>query len=119
VNEQRIERAMAVVLLAGVTASAALIAIGLLGSFASGWSGSLIGVQVQARAPTDLANLADRLGALQPLAIAQLGTLVLIATPLIRVGVSAVGFAAEGDRLYVALALLVLAMLLLSLVALR
>ncbi len=45
----------------------------------------------------------------------QLGLLLLIATPIIRVAFSIVGFALERDRLYVVFTLIVLAILLYSL----
>jgi uncharacterized membrane protein len=47
--------------------------------------------------------------------IIQLGLLLLIATPVARVVFSAVGFARQGDLTYVAVTLLVLAVLLYSL----
>lgn len=46
----------------------------------------------------------------------QLGLLLLIATPLARVAFSVAAFALEGDRLYVVVALIVLAVLVYSLV---
>ena len=46
----------------------------------------------------------------------QLGLLLLIATPLARVAFSVAAFALEGDRLYVVVALIVLAVLVCSLV---
>jgi uncharacterized membrane protein len=45
----------------------------------------------------------------------QLGLLLLIATPIVRVAFSMVGFAIERDRMYVAFTLIVLAILLYSL----
>jgi uncharacterized membrane protein len=45
----------------------------------------------------------------------QLGLLLLIATPVARVALAAVGFALERDRLYVVVSLIVLAVLLFSL----
>ena len=48
-------------------------------------------------------------------AVIQLGLLLLIATPIARVISSAVAFAIEGDRMYVAFTLIVLAVLLYSL----
>lgn len=45
----------------------------------------------------------------------QLGLLILIATPIVRVAFSIVGFAMERDRMYVAFTLIVLAILLYSL----
>ena len=52
-------------------------------------------------------------------ALMQLGLLLLIATPIARVALSLVGFAKEGDRRYVAITALVLALLLFSLVGTR
>jgi uncharacterized membrane protein len=48
-------------------------------------------------------------------AVTQLGLLVLIATPVARVALAALGFALERDRLYTAVALLVLGLLALGL----
>ena len=48
-------------------------------------------------------------------AIIQLGLLILIATPVARVGFSAVAFAIERDSMYVGITLFVLAVLLYSL----
>jgi uncharacterized membrane protein len=53
--------------------------------------------------------------ALQGRGIIQLGLLLLIATPVARVVLSILGFAAERDRLYVGFATIVLAILLYSL----
>jgi len=47
--------------------------------------------------------------------IIQLGLLLLIATPVARVGLSILGFAAERDRMYVGFAAIVLVILLYSL----
>jgi uncharacterized membrane protein len=48
--------------------------------------------------------------------VIQLGLLLLIATPIARVALTAVAFAAERDRIYVLVALLVLSLLLKSLI---
>ena len=48
-------------------------------------------------------------------AIIEIGLLLLIATPVMRVAFSMVAFALEKDRLYVVLTLIVLVILLLSL----
>jgi uncharacterized membrane protein len=48
-------------------------------------------------------------------AIVQLGVLLLIATPIARVVFAVVGFAVERDRLYVAISLVVLAVLMVGL----
>jgi uncharacterized membrane protein len=52
----------------------------------------------------------------QPLAIIQLGLLLLIATPVARVFFSIIGFAMERDVLYICVTVVVLALLLHSLV---
>ena len=57
-------------------------------------------------------------GGLRPLAVVQLGILLLLATPVMRVLFSALGFMREGDRIYVFITLLVLATLLTSAFAL-
>jgi uncharacterized membrane protein len=49
-----------------------------------------------------------------PATIIQLGILLLIATPVARVAFALVAFAIERDRLYVAVSLIVLAVLLFS-----
>jgi len=49
------------------------------------------------------------------LSLVQLGLLLLIATPIARVGFSVFAFAMQRDRLYVAITLIVLAILLTSL----
>lgn len=56
---------------------------------------------------------------LRPIALAQAGLLVLLATPVLRVMASVVAFALEGDRLYVAITVGVLAILLLSIFGLN
>jgi uncharacterized membrane protein len=53
--------------------------------------------------------------AFQARGIIQLGLLVLIATPVARVALSILGFAAERDRMYVVFATIVLVILLYSL----
>ena len=53
---------------------------------------------------------------LYPAAIVQLGLVLLIATPVARVALTLVAFAAQRDRLYVVLTTLVLALLLYGLI---
>lgn len=60
------------------------------------------------------AILKDAAG-LHSLGIIQLGLLLLVLTPIVRVIFSAVGFAAERDRLYLTITISVLAVLLFSL----
>ncbi len=114
-SEERLERLMGVVLASGVTISAALVAFGFAASFMVGWSGSLVGATPVPTDPTDFADLAQRLLVLQPLALVQAGLVVLIATPVLRVAVTLLGFWRQRDVLYVVLTFAVLALLLISL----
>ena len=66
----------------------------------------------------DLLRLNSIWGAARTLrsdALIQLGLVVLILTPIARVLMSAIGFAIDGDRLYLAVSSIVLAVLLYSL----
>jgi uncharacterized membrane protein len=119
-NPERFRTMVSLVLTAGVAVSAALIGAGFLVSLAIGWQGSLVGsAPIVTAATTDFSNLPARLASLEPLAISQLGLLVLLATPVARVAASVFGFALEGDRLYTAITLGVLAILLASIFVLR
>jgi uncharacterized membrane protein len=123
-SPERFRTVVSAVLIVGVSISAALIAAGFAAALAVGWQGSLAG-SVAGSAPahlaatTDFSNLAGRLAALQPLALAQLGLLTLLATPVARVAASVIGFASERDRLYTAITAAVLAILLGSIFLLR
>jgi uncharacterized membrane protein len=69
--------------------------------------------------PSDLKEVHGIVGKalhLEGLGIIQLGLLLLIATPIVRVAFSMVGFAIERDRMYGGFTLLVLAVLMYSLV---
>ncbi len=107
------------VLLIGVSLAAALVAIGLAASFVVGWRGSLIGLPATDAPIGSFDHIADGLAALRPQAIAQLGLLVLLATPIVRVLTSLIAFALERDRLYVVLTGIVLAILLASALFIR
>jgi len=69
--------------------------------------------------PTDLRHVSgivrDAL-ALHSRGIIQLGLLLLIATPVARVAFAVFAFAAEGDKMYVVVSLIVLAILMFSLI---
>jgi uncharacterized membrane protein len=112
----RLDSWVAVVLATGVVVSGALIAAGVVGSMVVGWTGSLSGQSLAPWDPTNFDDLRPRLVALQPLALSQAGLLLLIATPVVRVAVTAVGFLAEHDRLYAAISVVVLVMLLVGFV---
>jgi uncharacterized membrane protein len=122
VSPERFRLLVSIVLTVGVGISAALIGAGFAAALAVGWQGSLIGASTSAAASaatTDFGDLPSRLAILEPLAIAQLGLLTLLATPVARVATSVVAFASEGDRLYAAITLAVLAILLASILFLH
>ena len=118
-NAERFRNAISLVLLAGVSLSAAFVAGGLAASLLVGWQGSLTGAAASSADPTDFGGLPARLAILEPAAIAQLGLIVLLATPVARVAASVVAFALERDRLYTAITLAVLGVLLASIFVLR
>jgi uncharacterized membrane protein len=119
-NPGRFRTMVSLVLAVGVAISAVLIGAGFLAALAVGWQGSLLGgTPGVTAATTDFSNLPGRLASLEPLAISQLGLLALLATPVTRVAASVVGFALEDDRLYTAITLAVLAVLLASIFLLR
>jgi uncharacterized membrane protein len=118
-DPERFRLAISAVLTIGVVTSAALVAVGLVTGLLFGWSASLIGSGPTSAAPSDFSALPENLRALRPMGIAQLGLVVLLATPVLRVVASVIGFALEGDRLYVAVSAGVLAILLVSLFVLR
>jgi len=116
-SPERFRVMVSAVLLVGVSISAALIGVGFLAALAVGWQGSLIGAAVPggtSAPPTDFGDLPARLASLEPLAVTQLGLLTLLATPVLRVAASVVGFALEDDRLYAGITLAVLGVLLAS-----
>ena len=118
-NDEPFETAISRVLRTGVVVSATLIAFGFLTSFLVGWDGSLRGAPPGTSDPTSFDQLLEGLIQLRPIAITQLGLLVLIATPVVRVAVSVVGFVREHDMVYVAITSAVLALLLASLFWIR
>jgi uncharacterized membrane protein len=116
-EEQRIELALAMLLRAGVIVAAALVLIGgVLYLIREGRLhpdyGRFTGEPGNMQHPMSV--LAAAL-ALQPLGLIQLGVMVLLATPVVRVAFSLLAFARERDRTYVAMTAVVLLVLVLSL----
>jgi uncharacterized membrane protein len=119
-TSERFRTVISTVLICGVGASAILIGAGFLMALAVGWQGYIFGpAPVSATATTDFSGLPGRLASGEPAAITQLGLVVLLATPVARVAASVLGFALEGDRLYAAITLAVLLVLLTSIFFLR
>lgn len=110
----RFRTLVAGVLIVGVTVSATLIALGFATSLLVGWQGSLLGAAPSSDGVTAFGSMMANLAALRPVGLAQLGLVVLLATPVVRVAASVVAFAMEGDRLYAAITLVVLLILLTS-----
>lgn len=106
--EHTVERWVGWVLRIGVWASAGLMIMGLLVAWIAGGS-----LPVPRENPTPgeiLRNLTA--GSFDPTTLIFAGLLLLMLTPFVRVLTAAIGFAAEKDKPFVAVALVVLAMLL-------
>ncbi len=114
------------VLRAGVIASATVVGLGLALFLITGSTGytalgtpppgvaELTRFGVTGAFPTSIGGALRGVIALKPFAFIQLGLLLLIVTPVIRVAASVVAFAAEKDRAYVIITLFVLVVLLVS-----
>ncbi|MDE2333948.1 MAG: DUF1634 domain-containing protein [Rhodospirillales bacterium] len=98
------------VLRGGVLLSVAIILGGISWFFVLRYTGGL----AHPTFPDTLPAVVSGVLAGQPLAVVVLGLLVLLATPVLRVGVSIIAFALEEDRTYVTITALVLAILLFS-----
>ena len=118
-NPERFRTLVSGILIVGVSLSATLMLVGFAASLAVGWEGSLVGAAPGTSGLADFGSMGQSLLAMRPVGIAQLGLVVLIATPVLRVAASCAAFALEGDRLYAGITLAVLAILLLSLFGLR
>ncbi len=103
----------------GVSFAAVLMGAGLVSALLVGWNGSLTGAGAISHDPGDFADTLTAGLALRPFAIVQLGLLVLLATPVLRVAASVVAFIVEGDRLYATVSAAVLAILLTSIFLVR
>jgi uncharacterized membrane protein len=116
-SDRKIEEIIGQILRAGVIISALVVFVGgFLYLIGNAWARP--DYHVFRGEPTDLKTLGGVLHGvrkLHALAIIQFGLLLLIATPVLRVVASIVGFVAEGDRMYVTFTLIVLSILLYSL----
>jgi uncharacterized membrane protein len=107
------------VLAIGVATSAILITAGFLAALAFGWQASLVGAPASPAPLTDFGAVWSGLVAVRPVAVVQLGLLVLVATPVVRVATTCAAFVLEGDRTFAALTAIVLVILLAGLVIVR
>lgn len=115
--DERIENIIAQLLRAGVLL-AALVVIGGAIPYLGFHPSARVSYRVFHEEPQQLKTVHGIVAAAfsgDVLAVIQLGLLLLIATPIVRVMFSFFAFAHEGDRMYVVFTLIVLAVLLYSL----
>jgi uncharacterized membrane protein len=113
-DEQKLENLIAHLLRAGVVA-AALVVIGGAAFYLGAHPGARADYRTFHAEPEELRTVHGIVHAAfsgQARGIMQLGLLLLIATPVVRVIFSAIAFTIEGDRMYVLFTLIVLAVLL-------
>jgi len=116
-NERQLDRAISIVLRVGVVAAASVVLGGGV------WYLARFGLEVpnyrafhgEPQGLRSLAGISRGMVAIEPRGVIQLGLLLLIATPIARVALSVFAFAAERDRTYVVITLVVLAVLIGSL----
>jgi len=116
-NDRKVEDLVGSLLRAGVFLAAVVVFCGAIVYLAK-HGGEPADYRVFHGEPNQLCTISEILRealAFQGRGIMQLGLLLLIATPVARVALSTVGFAAERDRMYVGFAVIVLVILLYSL----
>ncbi|PYX94073.1 MAG: DUF1634 domain-containing protein [Acidobacteria bacterium] len=117
-TDEKTEYIIGNLLRAGVTLSAIVVLAGGI-LYLVRYGHSPADYRVFRGEPTDLRHVSGIVrdaAALHSRGIIQLGLLLLIATPIARVAFAVFAFAAEGDRMYVAFSLIVLAILMFSLI---
>ncbi len=125
--ENPMAQVISTLLVTGVLVSAAVLALGLLLLAVTGQTGYndqlsphlLLAPQGSVIFPRTITGVVQGVLSLKAFAVIELGALLLIATPVLRVAVSVLVFVYEGDRLYVAITLLVLFLLLFSIFWIR
>ena len=118
VTDTNIERMVSVILRTGVLISGAVVLVGGI-YFLLRHAGDRVHYNPfigQPRIDRIVSEIVKGAIALRARSIIQFGILLLIATPIVRVAVSLVGFALERDRTYVVITAIVLAVLLFSLI---
>lgn len=112
-EDKKLQLAMGNILRFGVLFSAAIVFIGGI-LYLLQTSGSSTHYKVfsgESKQLLGLAQIADGVMHLHGASIIQLGVLLLIATPVARVAAAMIGFLIEKDYLYVAISLVVLAII--------
>ena len=126
-ERRKIELVVSKTLLYGVLASTGIIVVGLILMASTNSTGyacdsagdvskCLLSFNVLSSEiyPASLGSIVSGLLQLKPFAVIQLGVIVLLATPVVRVGTSLLLFASEKDRAFVLITLFVLAVLIVS-----
>jgi uncharacterized membrane protein len=117
---KRVELLISRLLLGGIVTSMATVLLGLLLVFTHHPDFLRSAADLQrltapgAALPNSLADVARGVVAGRGQAVVALGLLLLIATPILRVVVSMIGFALQRDRTYTVISAVVLAVLLIS-----
>lgn len=116
-TDQRVENWVGIMLRTGVLLAAAIVLTGglLYLVHSRGPRPDYTHFHSEPPAYTTMTGIAHGVGSGDPRAIIMLGLLVLIATPVARVGMCIVGFLFERDHLYVGVSTIVLLILLYSL----
>jgi uncharacterized membrane protein len=120
---QPMAQVISVLLISGVSISALVLAVGLAllaATGRTGYSGIVAPALVLTRQPTiafprTFGGAWQGATALRPFAVIELGVLLLIATPVVRVAASVFLFFLKKDYLYTGITLVVLGLLLISL----
>ena len=118
-TEHQVEQMIGALLRGGVILSAVVVFVGGV-LYLIHYGTTAPNYQVFHGEPTDLRTLPGILTAassLQRRGLIQFGLLLLIATPIVRVGFTAFAFAQQRDRTYLLITLVVLAILLYSLLS--
>src|ERR1700736_476566 len=116
-TDEQMDQIIGNLLRAGVVLAAAVVLAGEIWHMAQ-TGGGLPNYRVFRGEPAELRGVADILRGLSPghsADLIQLGLLLLIATPVVRVAFCVWAFAVQRDRAYVVITLIVLAALVLSL----
>lgn len=118
-NDAKLERVMGNLLRIGVSSAASVVLLGGL-IYLSSQSSARPNYRRFHSEPSNLRSLqeiAKEATALHSAGIIQLGLILLICTPVVRVAFAVLGFAAQRDLVYTAASLIVLSVLLYGLLA--
>jgi len=120
--EPPLARVIALLLVGGVALSAAIVILGMTLLAVTGRTGYhealepglILAREGSIMLPRTVGEVWQGVVALRPFAVIELGVVLLILTPILRVAASIVLFWWEGDRLYAGIATALLALLLIS-----